>query len=269
VRGNVRQAMGTLLTGKGAVVTGAASGIGLATARRFMDEGARVVVLDLDEQLGKQAAEALEGAFVRCDVTDSASVAGAFGEAERHLERLDVAHLNAGVVSRTNRIEELTDEEYRRVTGVNIDGVVFGIREAAKVMKRTGGGAIVATASLAGLVAYATDPLYALTKHAVVGLVRGLAPLLVQDGITVNCVCPGITDTPMIASAREGLVQSGFPLITPEEIAEGVVRAIAFGGTGEAWVCQAGREPLSYEFRGVPGPRVPGKEGMAPPDVWR
>ena len=102
-----------------------------------------------------------------------------------------------------------------------------------------------------------------------VGLVRGLAPLLAPDGITLNCVCPGITDTPMIASARDGLVHSGFPLITPEEIAEGVVRATTSGGTGEAWVCQAGREPLSYEFRGVPGPRVAGKEGMAPPNVWR
>ena len=261
--------MGTLLEGKGAVVTGAASGIGFASARRLHAEGARVVVLDLDESQGERAAEEVGGAFVRCDVTDAASVAEAFRETEQHLDRIDVAHLNAGVVSKMNRIDELTDEEYRRVTGVNVDGVVFGIREAARLMKRAGGGAIVATASLAGLVAYPTDPLYALTKHAVVGLVRGVAPLLASDGITLNCVCPGITDTPMIASARDGLVQSGFPLITPEEIAEGVVRAITSGGTGEAWVCQAGREPLQYEFRGVPGPRVPGKEGMAPPNVWR
>ena len=261
--------MGALLDGKGALVTGAASGIGVATARRLHSEGARVVVLDLDESQGKPAAEEVGGAFVRCDVTDSASVAEAFRAAEQHLDGIDVAHLNAGVVSRTNQIDELTDEEYRRVTAVNVDGVVFGIREAARLMKRSGGGAIVATASLAGLVAYLTDPLYALTKHAVVGLVRGVAPLLASDGITLNCVCPGITDTPMIASARDGLVLSGFPLITPEEIAEGVVRAITSGGTGEAWVCQAGRDPLSYEFRGVPGPRVPGKEGMAPPNVWR
>src|SRR5438105_976879 len=82
-----------------------------------------------------------------------------------------------------------------------------------------GGGSIVATASLAGLVAYATDPLYALTKHAVVGLVRGLAPLLAEHGVKINCVCPGITDTPMIGAARDALVETGFPLITPEEIA--------------------------------------------------
>jgi NAD(P)-dependent dehydrogenase (short-subunit alcohol dehydrogenase family) len=258
-----------LIDGKGALVTGGASGIGLATSRRLHAEGARVVVLDFAEAGGKRAAEEVDGHFVRCDVTDPHDVAEAFRQAEQHLDRIDVAHLNAGVVSKTNDITELTDEEYRRVTGVNVDGVLFGIREATRAMKRTGGGSIVATASLAGLVAYPTDPLYALTKHAVVGLVRGLAPLLAKDGITINCVCPGITDTPMIGAAREGLVQSGFPLITPEEIAEGVVRAIASGGTGEAWVCQAGREALSYEFRGVPGPRTPGAEGMAPPDVWR
>jgi NAD(P)-dependent dehydrogenase (short-subunit alcohol dehydrogenase family) len=257
------------LRGKGAVVTGAASGIGLATARRLASEGVRIVVLDLNEAAGKQAAGEVGGEFVPCDVTDPASVAEAFRQAEANLGRIDAAHLNAGVVSRTNHIDELTDEEYRRITGVNVDGVVFGVREATRAMKRGGGGRIAATASLAGLVAYPTDPLYALTKHAVVGLVRGLAPLLAADSITINCVCPGITDTPMIASAREGLVQSGFPLITPEEIAEGVFRALTSEGTGEAWVCQAGRQPLRYEFRGVPGPRTPGAEGMAPPDVWR
>jgi NAD(P)-dependent dehydrogenase (short-subunit alcohol dehydrogenase family) len=256
--------------GKGALVTGGASGIGLATATRLHVEGARLVLLDMNEEAGKRAAEELDGSFVRCDVTDPSDVAEAFRQAEEHLDGIDVAHLNAGVVSRTNRIDELSDEEYRRVVGVNVDGVVFGVRAAVRSMKaRSRGGAIVATASLAGLVAYATDPLYALTKHAVVGVVRGLAPLLAEDGITINCVCPGITDTPMIAGARDALVQTGFPLITPEEIAEGVIRAATSGGTGEAWVCQAGREPIRYEFRGVPGPRVPGKEGMAPPDVWR
>src|SRR5437763_5524223 len=163
--------------GRGALVTGGASGIGLATARRLTTEGARVVVVDFNEDAGKQAAEELDGLFVRCDVTDPADVSEAFRQAEEHLGGIDIAHLNAGVVSRTNQIDELSDEEYRRVVGVNVDGVVFGAREAARSMKRRGGGSIVATASLAGLVAYATDPLYALTKHAVVGLVRGLAPL--------------------------------------------------------------------------------------------
>src|SRR5881409_1084002 len=165
---NVRHAMAGLLDGRGALVTGGASGIGLASARRLASEGARVVVLDVNEADGKAAAEEVDGQFVRCDVTDPSDVAEAVRQADEHLGRIDVAHLNAGVVSATNDVETLTDREYRRVMGVNVDGVVFGIREAARAMK-PGGGAIVATASLAGLVAYPTDPLYALTKHAVVG----------------------------------------------------------------------------------------------------
>src|SRR5437773_840947 len=146
---NVAAVMG-LLDGRGAVVTGGGSGIGLATARRLRAEGARVVVLDFNEELGKAAADEVGGLFVRCDVADPADVAEAFRQAEEHLGRVDVAHMNAGVTSRTNLVEELTDEEYRRVTSVNVDGVVFGTREAVRAMKRSGGGAIVATASLAG-----------------------------------------------------------------------------------------------------------------------
>ena len=199
--------------------------------------------------------------YVRCDVSDPADVAEAFRQAERHLGRIDIAHLNAGITTGRREVEQLTDEEYRRIMGVNLDGVVFGMREAIRSMDRVGGGTIVATASLAGLTAYAIDPIYALTKHGVVGLVRAVAQQLADRGIKVSCVCPGITDTAILGEAREVLVSSGFPLI-----AEGVIRAIVSEGTGEAWVCQAGREPLRYEFRGVPGPRVPGKEGMAPPD---
>ena len=254
------------LHGKGALVTGGGSGIGLACVRRLHAEGARVVALDFNEELGKAAAEEVGGLFVRCDVSSSSDVAEAFRQAEQHLGRIDVAHLNAGIVTGRREVEQLTDEEYRRIMGVNLDGVVFGMREAIRCMEPAGGGAIVATASLAGLAAYPTDPIYALTKHGVAGLVRGVAPQLVDRGIRVNCVCPGITDTPILGEAREVLVASGFPLITPEEIAEGVIRAATSDGTGEAWVCQAGREPLRYEFKGVPGPRTPGKEGMAPPD---
>jgi NAD(P)-dependent dehydrogenase (short-subunit alcohol dehydrogenase family) len=276
---------GGILEGRRALVTGAASGIGLATARRLAEEGARVAAADLDEiggkraadqiggkraadQIGgKRAADQIGGFFVRCDVTDPVGVAEAFRQAEEQLGGLDIVHLNAGVTTGRSEVEDLTDDEYRRIIGVNVDGVVFGVREAIRALERSGGGSIVATASIAGLVAYAVDPIYAATKHAVIGLVRGVAPQVVERGITINAVCPGITDTPMIGGARQMLEASGFPIIKPEEIAEGVVQAITGGGTGEAWVCQAGREPLRYEFRGVPGPRTPGKEGMAPPDV--
>src|SRR5207302_3123254 len=123
---------------KGAVVTGGASGIGAATARRLAAEGAHVVVLDLNESAGTAVAEEARGSFVRCDVTDSAGVAEAFRQAEEHLGRIDVVHLNAGVTTGRREVEELTDEEYRRILSVNLDGVVFGAREAIRALDRGG-----------------------------------------------------------------------------------------------------------------------------------
>src|SRR5207248_7772462 len=99
---------------------GGASGSGRATARRLASEGARVVVVDFNDEAGKRAADEVGGAFVRCDVTDSADTAEAFRQAEQHLGRLEIAHMNAGVVSRTNQIDQLSDDEYRRVLGVNV-----------------------------------------------------------------------------------------------------------------------------------------------------
>ena len=228
-----------------------------------------MVVVDVDERVGEETAAAIEGLFVRADVSNSAEVAEAFRSAEQELGGLDVVHLNAGVVSRQSEIEALTDEDYRRVVGVNVDGVVFGTREAIRSMKRTGGGVIVATASLAGLVSYATDPVYGLTKHAVVGFVRGVSAQVADDGIRVNCICPGIVDTPLLGSGRDVLVAAGFPLVPPDDVAEGVIRAMTSEGTGEAWIVQPGRDPEPYRFRGVPGPRTPGAEGIAPPPEFR
>jgi NAD(P)-dependent dehydrogenase (short-subunit alcohol dehydrogenase family) len=149
------------------------------------------------------------------------------------------------------------------VLDVNVDGVVFGIRALARSMGE--GGRIVVTASLAGLVPLETDPVYALSKHAVMGFVRSVAPQLEQRGIRINAVCPGIVDTPMVAPQRDGLLAAGFPLLQPEDVAGAVAAALASEGTGEAWVVQPGREPLRFRFPGVPGPRTEGAEGMRPP----
>jgi NAD(P)-dependent dehydrogenase (short-subunit alcohol dehydrogenase family) len=167
-------------------------------------------------------------------------------------------------VTSTASIADLTDEEYRRVTGVNIDGVVFGVRRFTQVMRE--GDAIVVTASLAGLTGVERDPIYALTKHAVVGLVRSVAPQLAERGIRINAVCPGFADTPMVAGElRQSLEEAGFPLLQPGAVAEAVLRAAGSEGTGEAWIVQPGRDPEPYRFPGIPGPRVPGAEGVAPP----
>jgi NAD(P)-dependent dehydrogenase (short-subunit alcohol dehydrogenase family) len=118
------------------------------------------------------------------------------------------------------------------------------------------GSAVVATASLAGLVAMPLDPVYTLTKHAVVGFVRAVAPQLAERGITINALCPGFADTPIVEpELREWVDGKGIALIDPETVAAAALAAARSGETGQAWVVQPGRDPLVYEFRGVPGPR--------------
>jgi NAD(P)-dependent dehydrogenase (short-subunit alcohol dehydrogenase family) len=221
-------------------VTGGASGIGAAIVQRLRSDGYEVDVLDLATGF---------------DVRDPAAWAG--------VGSVDVACLNAGVVTGIADVAALDDETYRRVLGVNVDGVVFGVRALARTMAP--GGRIVVTASLAGLVPIELDPLYGLTKHAVIGLVRSVAPQLERRGIRINAVCPGIVDTSMIAPQRDGLLAAGFPLLRPEEVAAAVAVALGSEGTGEAWVVQPGRDPLRFRFPGVPGPRGERTEGMRPP----
>ena len=224
-----------------ALVTGAAGGIGRAIVARLEREGVEVNAVDLADGF---------------DVTDP--------RAWESVERVELACLNAGVVTDTAAITDLTDDEYQRVVSVNVNGVVWGVRRLARVMGE--GDAIVVTASLAGLTGVEGDPIYALTKHAVVGLVRSVAPQLAERGIRINAVCPGFADTPMVAGdLRTSLESAGFPLLHPDDVADAVLRAARSEGTGEAWIVQPGREPEPYRFRGIPGPRGAGAEGIAPP----
>lgn len=253
------------LDGKVALVTGGASGIGRATARRLAEAGAAVCVVDLSPA-GKDVATAIDGLFVEGDVGDPEVNAAMVETCERELGGLDIAHLNAGVLTGEADVAKLTDDQYRRIMRVNVDAVVFGTRAAVPAMERRGGGCIVATASLAGLVAYPPDPVYALTKHAVVGFVRAAAEQLEAKGIRINCVAPGITATRLVPDdARAMLSEAGFPLLDPDEVAAAVVRIVTGEGTGQCWPVQPGREPEPYRFHGVPGPRTPGAEGMRPP----
>ena len=248
------------LEGRSALITGGASGIGLATTRLFLDQGAHVAVVDLQPPPGGEG-----DLFVEADVADPGAWPGIVERVVQKLGGIDVGFLNAGVTSREADIESLSDEEYRRVMRVDVDHVVFGTRELVRHMRPRGGGNIVATASLAGLTGLPMDPIYSLAKHAVVGLVRSLGPALEPAGIRINAVCPGITETPMTESVAGGLKDVGFPLLQPEEIATAVVMALEGGGAGLCYACQPGRDPLVYKFAGVPGPRTAGKEGMAPP----
>jgi len=123
----------------------------------------------------------------------------------------------------------------------------------------------VAAASLAGLIGFSPDPIYCLTKHAVVGLVRSLEPQLAAKGITVNAVCPSIVDTPLIDDTREVLEASGFPLIDVESVSTAVVDPLSGEDTGQAMVIQAGREAVPFQFARPPGPRAGGTVGQMPP----
>lgn len=257
-----------LLSGKVALVTGGASGIGKATVERFATEDMRVCVVDRSEDAGRAVADSVGGTFVTADAGDSAQVDAAFAHCIDTLGGLDVAFLNAGIAIGHADLATLPDDVYRTIMRVNVDGVVFGARAAIRAMSERGGGAIVATASLAGLIPFPPDPVYDLTKHAVVGLIRSIAPTLTAQGITANCVNPGMTDTSIIGDdAKKAITDSGFPLMPASQIAEAVVHAVTSGETGCCWVCQPGREPTLYEFRNVPGPRSEGAEGRVPPNV--
>ena len=248
------------LSGHTAVVTGGASGIGLATARRFAAEGAEVVIADITDDAGEKAAADVGGRFRHLDVSDL----GSWTAFLRDEPTIDVAHLNAGVVTGSfDGFESLTDDQYRRIMGVNVDGVVNGFRVLPAVMSERGG-SIVVTASIAGIIPFPQDPIYTMTKHAVLGLARSLAPLLAPKGIRVNAVCPGITETPLLGNAIELLRGAGFPLVEADEVAAAVLEAATSEQSGEAWVIQPGLCER-YRFGSIPGPKVPGAEGTKPP----
>ena len=206
-------------------------------------------MVDVDETQGQATADEVDGLFVRADVSDSAELREAFGRITAEAGRIGVALLNAGILSSEKDIAMLTDENYRRVLGINVDGVVFGIREAVNAMM-DGGGSIVITASMAGLHPFVLDPIYTLTKHAVVGLVRALAPSLAEREISINCVCPGLVDTGLLGGSGRG---RGLPMISPEAVADAVVRVSGAGVTGEAWVFGPDGSPSPHEF--PPAPR--------------
>jgi len=235
-----------MLEGRKALITGGASGIGLATARRFIGEGANVVIIDINDAAGKDAAASIGATFVHADVSDSDQVRDAFRQASEALGGLDIACLNAGVMTGQRNFAELTDEQYFRIVNINLNGVVFGVREAVRAMTPRGG-SILAMASIAGLIPWGADPVYALTKHGVVGLVRSLGMTLPKRGIRINAICPGITKTPLILEQTiEWLNQANIPLVPIEHIVDTCVRAIIDGDSGRCWTIQPGRKLAKY-----------------------
>jgi NAD(P)-dependent dehydrogenase (short-subunit alcohol dehydrogenase family) len=194
------------LTGKVAVVTGAASGIGEGVVRRFVDEGARCVIADIQDERGSALAQELGecARYVHTDVTDEDQVAAAVGAAVTEFGRLDCMVNNAGILGAVGPIAETSAADWRRTMDVLLTSVFFGIKHAARVMMPERAGTIINTTSTAGLRAGLGPHLYTSAKHGVVGLTQSTCTELGRYGIRVNAIAPGATVSGMTAYVSTG-----------------------------------------------------------------
>ena len=243
------------LRDKVALLTGGAGGIGRATALQLAEAGAVVVVADWDEEAGREVASQVDGRFFRVDVRSLEANQAMVEFVISECGGLDHVFLNAGVATGTWFGDDFDVELYRRAMAINLDGVAFGVQAALGALRARGGGSIVATASLAGLTGMPMDPVYTANKHAVVGLVRALAPALVGEGIRVNAVCPGFTKSALTEGLEDGIAEYNVPIMPASDIATVVADLFAGDMAGEVWFVQPGRKG-AFEFRHVPGPRL-------------
>jgi NAD(P)-dependent dehydrogenase (short-subunit alcohol dehydrogenase family) len=230
------------LGGKVALVTGGASGIGRATALTFAREGAKLIIADMHEDGGQQTVHMITeqggaATFVQVDVTQATAVEALISEAVTTYGRLDCAHNNAGIsgtgIAGAHRAltADYPDERWHQVIAINLTGVWLCMKYEIAQMLKQGGGTIVNTASIAGLVGLPYASAYVASKHGVVGLTKTAALEYAKQGIRVNCICPGYIQTPMTAQGmsdpeRRALMIASEPVGRvghPEEVAEAVV----------------------------------------------
>ncbi len=231
------------------IVTGAASGIGEAVTRTVAAAGHRVLALDVNDAAGEALAAETGASYRHCDVTgaDDWQQLVDFLKSEASEKGFpDRIHLNAGVqiappsspLSEFS-FESMTVDRYRLLMGVNVDGVVFGLH--ALLPNLSAGASIVVTASLAGITPYAIDPLYAMSKHAVVGLVRSLGPTLAKRNIRINAICPGGIDTPLVPDEQRTAMVD---FMTPAHVADEVMDLIEKPEVGKTWAKVSQSKPI-------------------------
>ncbi|EEF41657.1 short chain alcohol dehydrogenase, putative [Ricinus communis] len=207
------------LEGKVALITGAASGIGKATAAKFINNGAKVVLADIQHQLGQDTAQELgpDAAFIVCDVTKEADISNAVDFAISKFNQLDIMYNNAGVACNTPRsIVDLDLAAFDRVMNINVRGIMAGIKHASRVMIPRRTGSILCTASITGILGGTAQHTYSVSKATVIGIVKSVAAELCQYGIRVNCISPFAIPTPFVMKELYQL----YPGVDPQRLVE-------------------------------------------------
>jgi len=218
---------------KAAVITGGGSGIGRAVSQRLAHEGASIVVADIDEAGGAETVKRIESAggravFVRADVTSEQDTRRMLDTAVQKFGRLDILHNNAGIGVGAPGFPIVEPARWHLVIEIDLQAVILGTGLAAPIMEKQGGGVIINTASMAGLYPHRQDAVYGAAKAGVVNFTHSLASWSAEKRIRVNCICPGIVDTPLVRRGLEQAAQHGVKswmpskIIQPEEIADAV-----------------------------------------------